>query len=121
MELRHLRSFVAVAEALNFTKAAEKLHLAQPSLTRQIKDLEAEIGVRLFDRAGKRISLTQEGESFLSDTRRLLAECAHSVQAVQRLSRGEASQLNIGYVANIYHDLLPATLGHSAKLVLAPR
>jgi DNA-binding transcriptional LysR family regulator len=111
MELRHLRYFVAVAEALNFTKAAENLRLAQPSLTRQIKDLEAEIGVRLFDRSGKRISLTQEGESFLLDARRLLAECVQSVQAVQRLSRGEASQLNIGYIANVYHELLPATLG----------
>jgi hypothetical protein len=70
MELRHLRYFVAVTEALSFTKAAERLHLAQPSLTRQIKDLEAEIQVRLFDRAGKRISLTQEGESFLLDSRR---------------------------------------------------
>jgi DNA-binding transcriptional LysR family regulator len=115
MELRHLRYFVAVAEALSFTKAAERLHLAQPSLTRQIKDLEAEIGVRLFDRTGKRISLTQEGESFLLDARRLVAECAQSVLAVQRLSRGEAGQLNIGYVANIYHDLLPATLGAFRK------
>ncbi len=115
MELRHLRYFVAVAEALSFTKAAENLHLAQPSLTRQIKDLEAEIEVRLVDRSGKRISLTQEGESFLLDARRLLAECAQSVQAVQRLSRGESGQLNIGYVANIYHDLLPATLGAFRK------
>lgn len=115
MELRHLRYFVAVAEALSFTKAAERLHLAQPSLTRQIKDLEAEISVPLFDRAGKRISLTREGESFLLDARRLLAECAQSVQAVQRMSRAEASQLNIGYVANVYHDLLPATLGAFRK------
>jgi DNA-binding transcriptional LysR family regulator len=115
MELRHLRYFVAVAEALSFTKASENLHLAQPSLTRQIKNLEAEIGVRLFDRAGKRISLTQEGESFLLDARRLVDECARSVLAVQRLSRGEAGQLNIGYVANVYHDLLPATLGAFRK------
>ena len=115
MELRHLRYFVAVAEALSFTKAAENLRLAQPSLTRQIKDLEAEIGVRLFDRSGKRISLTPEGESFLPDARRLLAECAQSVLAVQRLSRGEAGQLNIGYVANVYHDLLPLTLGAFRK------
>jgi DNA-binding transcriptional LysR family regulator len=115
MELRHLRYFVAVAEALSFTKAAENLRLAQPSLTRQIKDLETEIGVRLFDRAGKRISLTQEGESFLLDARRLVDECARSLLAVQRLSRGEAGQLNIGYVANVYHDLLPATLGAFRK------
>jgi DNA-binding transcriptional LysR family regulator len=115
MELRHLRYFVAVAEALSFTKAAAHLHLAQPSLTRQIKDLEAEIRVRLFDRSGKRISLTQEGESFLLDARRLVAECAQSVLAVQRLSQGEAGQLNIGYVANVYQDLLPATLGAFRK------
>jgi DNA-binding transcriptional LysR family regulator len=115
MELRHLRYFVAVAEALSFTKAAENLHLAQPSLTRQIKDLEAEIEVRLINRSGKRISLTLEGESFLLDAKRLLAECAKSVQAVQRLSRGQSGQLNIGYVANIYHDLLPATLGAFRK------
>src|SRR5260370_18992701 len=115
MELRHLRYFVAVAEALSFTKAAGNLRLAQPSLTRQIKDLETEIGVRLFDRSGKRIALTQEGESFLLDARRLVDECARSVLAVQRLSRGEAGQLNIGYVANVYHDLLPATLGAFRK------
>jgi DNA-binding transcriptional LysR family regulator len=115
MELRHLRYFVAGADALSFTKAAGRLHLAQPSLTRQIKDLEAEIGVRLFDRTGKQISLTQEGESFLLDARRVVADCAQSVLAVQRLSRGEASQLNIGYVANVFHNLLPATLGAFRK------
>jgi DNA-binding transcriptional LysR family regulator len=115
MELRHLRYFVAVADALSFTQAAAHLYLAQPSLTRQIKDLEAELGVRLFERAGKRIALTQEGEAFLLDARRLVAECAQSVLAVQRLSRGEAGQLNIGYVANLYHDLLPATLGAFRK------
>src|SRR5260370_16709073 len=107
MELRHLRYFIAVAEALSFTKAAENLHLAQPSLTRQIKDLEAEIEVRLIDRSGKRISLTQEGESFLLDARRLLAESAQSVQAVQRLSRGESGQPNIVYLANFSPHLSP--------------
>ena len=111
----HLRYFVAVAEVLSFTRAAERLHLAQPSLTRQIKDLETEIGVQLFDRVRKRTSLTPEGESFLLDAKRLVAECAQSVLAVQRLSRGEAGQLNIGYVANVYHDLLPATLGSFRK------
>jgi DNA-binding transcriptional LysR family regulator len=111
MELRHLRYFVAVAEELSFTRAAARLHLAQPSLTRQIKDLEAEIGVRLVDRSGKRICLTEEGKSFLADTKRLLADSAENVEAVQRMSRGKTEQLNIGYAANIYHDLLPATLG----------
>jgi DNA-binding transcriptional LysR family regulator len=109
MELRHLHYFVAVAEALSFTKAAKNLHLAQPSLTRQIKDLEAEIGVQLIDRSGQRISLTLEGEYFLRDAKRLLAESEESVHAVQRLSRGAAGQLNVGYLANIYHDFLPKT------------
>ena len=109
MELRHLHYFVAVAEALSFTKAAKNLNLAQPSLTRQIKDLEAEIGVQLIDRSGQRITLTLEGEYFLRDAKRLLAESEESVQAVQRLSRGGAWQLNVGYVANIYRGFLPKT------------
>ena len=109
MELRHLHYFVAVAEALSFTKAAKNLHLAQPSLTRQIQDLEREIGVQLIDRSGQRISLTVEGQYFLRDAKRLLTESEKSVQAVQRLSRGAAGQLNVGYLANIYQDLLPKT------------
>jgi DNA-binding MarR family transcriptional regulator len=71
MELRHLRYFVAVAEALSFTKGAEKLRLAQPSLTRQIKDLEEELGVLLLNRTKQRVSLTDEGRSFLIGAKRL--------------------------------------------------
>src|SRR6266853_1235780 len=89
MELRHLKYFVAVAEALNFTRAAQKLHLAQPSLTRQIHNLEGEIGVQLFNRSKSHVALTVEGRSFLLDARRLLALASESVAAVQRLSRGE--------------------------------
>jgi len=111
MELRHLRYFVAVAEALNFTRAAEKLHLAQPSLTRQIHNLEAEIGVQLLNRSRSRVALTAEGRSFLVDARRLLTLAAESIAAVQRLSRGETGQLNIGYSPNFNFDLLPRTLG----------
>jgi len=72
MDLRHLRYFVAVVEALSFTKGAEKLRLAQPSLTRQIRDLEKEIGVRLLDRTKQKVSLTDEGRSFLADAKRVL-------------------------------------------------
>src|ERR1051326_1164323 len=111
MELRHLRYFVAVAEMLSFTRAAEKLRLAQPSLTRQIHNLEAEIGVRLLNRSKSRVSLTVEGRSFLVDARRLLALADESVAAVQRLSRGETGQLNIGYSSNFNFELLPQTLG----------
>jgi len=111
MELRHLRYFVAVADALNFTKAAEQLHLAQPSLTRQISNLEEEIGVRLLDRTKHRVSLTEEGRLFVVDARRILAMASESVESVRRLSRGETGQLNVGYVPNFHFDLLPQTLG----------
>lgn len=110
MELRHLRYFVSVADELNFTRAAEKLRVAQPSLTRQIHNLEDELGVRLLDRSKGRISLTEEGRGFLADARRLVALSLESVEAVQRFSRGESSQLNLGYLFKFNFDLLPATL-----------
>jgi DNA-binding transcriptional LysR family regulator len=116
MELRHLRYFVAVAEELNFTRAAEKLHLAQPSLTRQIHNLEEEIGVRLFDRTRNQVSLTEEGRRFLEDARRLVALSLESVKAVQRFSRGESRQLNIGYLFKFNFDLLPATLATFSRV-----
>jgi DNA-binding transcriptional LysR family regulator len=110
MELRHLRYFVAVAEELNFTRAAEKLHLAQPSLTRQIHNLEEELGVRLLDRSKNQVSLTEEGKSFLVDATRLVALSLESMKAVRRFSRGESGQLNLGYLFKFNFDLLPATL-----------
>src|SRR5258706_1736911 len=110
MELRHLRYFVAVAEELNFTRAAEKLRLAQPSLTRQIHNLEEELGVRLLDRTRNQVSLTKEGTSFLVDARRLVALSLESIQSVQRFGRGESAQLNICYLFKFNFDLLPETL-----------
>src|SRR5881275_2149318 len=110
MELRHLRYFVAVGEALSYTRAGEKLHLTQPSLTRQVRDLESELGVRLLDRTKQRVNLTAEGQSFLNDAKRLLALSGEIVEAVRLLSRKEAPMLNIGYVADLFYDLLPKTL-----------
>jgi len=110
MELRHLRYFVGVAEALSFTKAAEKLHTAQPSLSRQVKDLEEELGVRLLNRTKQLVTLTDEGRSFLADAKRLLALAAETVESVRRLHSGEVRALNIGYVSNLFYDLLPRTL-----------
>jgi DNA-binding transcriptional LysR family regulator len=116
MELRHLRYFVAVAEALSFTKAAGKLHTAQPSLTRQIKDLEEELGVRLLNRTKQQVSLTDEGRSFLIDAKRLLDLAGEMVHSVQRLKRGEVSALNVGYVTNLFYDFLPTTLDSFRRL-----
>lgn len=116
MELRHLRYFVAVAEELSFTKAAKKLRLSQPSLTRQIRNLEKEIGVRLLERSSHRVGLTEEGRLFLFESKKLLAMCADTVSAVQRMDSTAGNQLNIGYVASIHYGLLPATLGAFRKL-----
>jgi DNA-binding transcriptional LysR family regulator len=116
MELRHLRYFIAVAEELSFTKAALRIRLAQPSLTRQVRNLEEEIGVRLIDRGHNKVSLTKEGERFLFDARKMLALAAESVAAVQRMNRGIGGELNIGYVANMHYALLPNTLGAFRRL-----
>jgi len=110
MELRHLRYFVGVAEALSFTRAAEKLHTAQPSLTRQISDLEEELGVQLLNRTKRQVTLTDEGRSFLVDAKRVLALAAETVESVRRLRSGETRAFNVGYVSNLFYDLLPNTL-----------
>jgi DNA-binding transcriptional LysR family regulator len=116
MELRHLRYFVAVADALSFTKAAARLRLAQPSLTRQVRNLEDEIGVRLLDRSNNRVVLTGRGRRFLFDSKKVLAMCAESVAAVREMDHDEGAQLNLGYNSNIHYGLLPATLGAFRKL-----
>ena len=116
MELRHLRYFVSVAESLSFTKAAEKLNTAQPSLTRQIKDLEEELGVRLLNRTKRSVTLTDEGRSFLADAKRLLALAAETIESVRRLHSGAVRALNVGYVSNLFYDLLPRTLASFRQL-----
>ncbi len=110
MELRHLRYFVAVAETLSFTKGAKKLRLAQPSLTRQIKDLEEEIGVRLLDRTKREVGLTEEGKSFLADAKGVLAHSTEIIESVQRLRHHAITAFNIGYVADLFYSSLPITL-----------
>lgn len=111
-----MRYFVAVADALSFTKGAQNLRLAQPSLTRQIKNLEDELGVSLLIRGGRRIGLTPEGRQFLSDAKRVLALCAESVKAVREMGGEGACELNIGYTATSHFDLLPVTLEAFRKL-----
>jgi LysR family hca operon transcriptional activator len=110
MELRHLRYFVATADELSFTRGAEKLRIAQPSLTRQIRDLEDELGVRLLDRTKKKVTLTKEGEFFLERAKRLLSSSDELVQAVHELDHKVSHTVNIGYVPNPFHQALPASL-----------
>ena len=110
MELRHLRYFVAVAEEFSFTKAAARLRLAQPSLTRQIKNLERELGVQLFTRGQRRIALTEQGRFFLDRSQRLLAQASHDVQEVRRRGASGGRALNVGYTADLHCHLLPHAL-----------
>jgi DNA-binding transcriptional LysR family regulator len=87
MEMRHLRYFQAVATALSFSRAAERLHVAQPALSRQIADLERELGVRLLDRDRHKVSLTPAGQSFLRECGALLSHAAEAADKARRIAR----------------------------------
>lgn len=112
MELRHLRYFVAVAEELHFGRAAERLHIAQPPLSRQIRDLEEELGVPLFDRVARGIELTPAGRAFLPEARLTLAQAERAQRSAQRAAKGEIGRLRVGFVeAATYSAILPNVLG----------
>jgi DNA-binding transcriptional LysR family regulator len=96
MELRHLRYFNTVAECLNFTRAAEKLHVAQPALSRQIQALEDEFGTKLFDRNRQRVLLTDAGRLFLGYTQKILAQVDLATIAVREVANGTEGELRIG-------------------------
>src|SRR6516164_1525944 len=98
MELRHMRYFVAVAEERNFTRAAARLHLAQPSLSRQIRDLEQELGVSLLNRNKGGITLTAAGNEYLAQARKLLADSTTAMRVTQAAGRSEGRHLVIGAV-----------------------
>jgi DNA-binding transcriptional LysR family regulator len=110
MELRHLRYFVAVADAGNVSRAAQRLHITQPALTRQIQDLEREFACRLFDRIGRRIVLTRDGEEILERTRRLLADAEALGERARALAGGEAGVLRIGATPQFIEAALPEVL-----------
>jgi LysR family transcriptional regulator, benzoate and cis,cis-muconate-responsive activator of ben and cat genes len=117
MELRHLRYFQAVAEALSFTKAAARLRIAQPALSRQVQDLEDEIGVDLVKRSPRGLTLTAEGKLFLEEARELLKRADESVKKVRALARGEYGELHIGYSPTPTIEILPPALAAFQKAV----
>ena len=112
MELRHLRYFVAVADELNFSRAAAKLRVSQPSLSTQIRDLEKELGFALFTRIAGRVALTDAGHVFASDARDILADVKAATQRALDAVQGKAGELRIGTVGPVTFALLPAVLRH---------
>ena len=107
MELRHLRYFVAVAEELHFGRAAERLHMAQQPLSRQIRNLELELGVSLFHRTKRTVRLTEAGQAFWGEAQKTLMQVEHAIAVAQRVGRGEAGHLQIGFTGPILNCVLP--------------
>jgi LysR family transcriptional regulator, benzoate and cis,cis-muconate-responsive activator of ben and cat genes len=110
MELRHLRYFVAVAEAENVSRAALKLHVSQPGISRQIRDLEDEIGFALFERNAKSIKLTSAGKTFLTEARAVLRRADEAVKTARAIATGAQGELHVGYAPSPTSRLLPPTL-----------
>jgi len=108
VELRHLRYFVAVAEELHFRRAAERLHVAQPAISEQVRKLEAELGVQLFDRTQRNVALTDAGAALLTGAYRVLRQ-AEAARAAAR-SASDRPRLRIGYVPTALRASIPRTL-----------
>jgi DNA-binding transcriptional LysR family regulator len=110
MELRHLRYFVAVAEEENVTRAAARLHVSQPGLSRQIRDLEDEIGFLLLERSAKSVHLTQAGRTFLTEARAVLQRADEAVKAARAKSGGAEGEIHVGYAPSLTVEILPRAL-----------
>ena len=114
MELRHLRYFQAVAEELSYSKAARRLRIAQPALSRAVQELEQDLGAQLFDRGGRSIRLTPAGTVLLRDTALLFERIDETVRRVRRTAAGEEGELRLGYIG-------PPTRGFLGPLLKAYR
>jgi DNA-binding transcriptional LysR family regulator len=110
MELRHLRYFVAVAEEENVSRAALKLHVSQPGISRQIHDLEDEIGFSLFERSAKSVRLTTAGKVFLGEARAVLQRANEAVEKARAVSGGTSGEISIGYAPSLTVQILPSAL-----------
>ncbi|MBD2102346.1 LysR family transcriptional regulator [Leptolyngbya sp. FACHB-261] len=110
MELHYLRYFLAVAEELHFSRAAERLHITQPALSRQIHSLENELGVELFRRTKRMVVLTDAGVAFLPEVRKALQQVEQAIQVAQQAARGEIGLLRIAFTPSAMHTMLPEIL-----------
>jgi len=115
VELRHLRYFVAVAEELHFRRAAERLHVAQPAVSEQVRKLEVELGVQLFARTHRSVQLTDAGVALLEEARRVLRQAEVARQAARGAAERAAMRLRIGYLP----DVLPAAVPRALRQIAA--
>ena len=116
MELRHLRYFVAVAEELHFGRAAKRLCITQQPLSRQIKDLEEELGVELFYRTKRTVRLTEVGEIFLAESRKTLQQADRAVLLVKQASQGKIGQITVGFTGSALNIVLPTAVRQFKQL-----
>jgi DNA-binding transcriptional LysR family regulator len=112
MELRHLRYFVAVAEELHFRRAAERLHVVQPAVSEQVRKLEQELGVRLFERTPRSVTLTNAGAALLHEARSVLRQAEVAKQAAQSARDHATMRLRIGYLPDALPSVVPRALRH---------
>lgn len=110
MDLRHLRYFVAVAEEENVTRASLRLRVAQPSLSRQVRDLEEMLGLTLFERSSKALRLTAVGKTFLVEARAVLQRVEEALRLARTLAGGQRAEIHVGYAPSLTVDLLPRAL-----------
>jgi len=110
LELRHLKYFVAVAEEQNVTRAAARLHVSQPPLSRQIRDLENELGVALFEHGPKALRLTEAGRVFLNEARAVLQRADEAVQTAKAVAGGKRGEIHVGYAPSLTVEILPFAL-----------
>lgn len=110
MELRQLRYFVAVAEERHFGRAAARLHLAQPALSQQIRNLERDVGAQLIERSSRPVGLTPAGEAVLAEARRTLSQVELAIERTRRAGSGKSGHLTIGFLGSVGRDLLPKVM-----------
>jgi DNA-binding transcriptional LysR family regulator len=115
MELRHLRYFLAVAEELSFTAAANRLRISQPPLSQQIQDLEAELKTALFLRTSRRVELTAAGTAFLDRARSILGQVGQAVEQTRAIGAGKAGKLDIGTTGSVLLGPLPSIIGSYSR------
>jgi len=110
VDLRTLRYFLAIADALSFSKAAKLLHRSQPGLSRSIRELESQLGIELFERIGRRVQLSPNGVSLVSQARHLIADADELIQHAQRLAQGKSPMLRVGGASNTLERVMPDVL-----------